>query len=60
MVKGGKFIAIEVKSGRGFQEPQQITFEGKVKVMGGIYFVARSVEDAVRFVSTVAALADAE
>ena len=58
LVKGGKFVAIEVKTGRGMQEPQQRTFEAKVKVLGGQYFVARSVADAVLFVTTVAASTD--
>lgn len=42
---GGKFIAIEVKTGRAKQSTQQKNFQNMVIAMGGIYIVARSVLD---------------
>ena len=41
----GRFLAIEVKNERGKQNESQIAFEKMIKSMGGIYILARSVED---------------
>jgi hypothetical protein len=54
IANGGKFVAIEVKTGEGFQSPQQIKFEMAVKKWGGHYFIARSVNDVLELVSKVA------
>jgi VRR-NUC domain len=42
---GGKFIAIEVKTGKARQSEQQKNFQNMVNSMGGIYIVARSIQD---------------
>ncbi len=44
----GRFLAIEVKNERGKQSPAQIAFGEMVEKMGGIYILARSVEDVYR------------
>lgn len=41
----GRFLAIEIKSATGKQTPEQRRFEAMVKSMGGVYILARSVED---------------
>lgn len=41
----GKFLAIECKTEKGKQRPEQIAFEKMINKMGGIYILARSVED---------------
>lgn len=52
---GGKRIEIEVKTGKAVQSDGQKNFESMIKMMGGIYFVARSVSEAVESVKSVAA-----
>ena len=52
---GGKRIEIEVKTGKAQQSEQQKNFQSMINMMGGFYFVARSVSDAVDFVKSVAA-----
>lgn len=60
VARGGTFISIEVKTGKGVQSEQQIKYELAVNRMGGRYFVARSVFDALRFCFMVAAPASVE
>lgn len=52
---GGKRIEIEVKTGKAEQSEGQKNFESMIKMMGGFYFVARSVSEAVESVKSVAA-----
>jgi len=42
---GGRFIGIEVKTGQSPQKEQQRNFQNMVIAMGGIYIVARSIDD---------------
>lgn len=42
---GGKFIAIEVKTGKAKQSEQQKNFQNMINKMGGVYILARSIED---------------
>ena len=42
---GGRFVAIEVKTGKARQSEQQKCFQQMIQNMGGIYIVARSVQD---------------
>jgi len=42
---GGKFVAIEVKTGKGKQSEYQKNFQNMIATQGGIYIVARSVQD---------------
>lgn len=48
ILPGGRFLAIEVKTTKGKQSIWQKHFEDLVKRAGGIYILARSVND-VRF-----------
>jgi hypothetical protein len=41
----GKFLAIEVKTGRGRQTKEQKAFQKMIENHGGLYILARSVED---------------
>jgi hypothetical protein len=43
----GRFVGIEVKTPKGRQSDQQINFQAAVERAGGIYILARSVDDAV-------------
>lgn len=45
LLKGGRFLAIEVKSAVGKVSPEQKEFITEVNEYGGIAFVARSVKD---------------
>ena len=51
---GGKRLEIEVKTGRAVQEPRQVKFMNMIRAMGGHYFVARSIDDAVKAVYSFA------
>ncbi len=42
----GRFLGIEVKSERGILSPEQRFFIDKINSLGGLAFVAKSVEDA--------------
>jgi hypothetical protein len=41
----GRFVGVEVKSAAGRQRPEQAVFERMVRAMGGIYILARSLDD---------------
>jgi hypothetical protein len=41
----GQFVAIEVKAHTGRQSPEQFAFQVMVETLGGVYILARSVED---------------
>lgn len=45
IIKPGTFLAIEVKSGDAKQTSQQKNFAKMVTDLGGIYILARSVQD---------------
>lgn len=45
---------VEVKTGSGEQEPDQKAFEAMVKALGFPYFVARNIEDTIKFLDTIA------
>lgn len=47
IVRGGRRLEIEVKTGQAKQHGAQPAFERMITEFGGIYFVARSVEDAL-------------
>jgi hypothetical protein len=40
-----RYITVEVKTSTGSQSPEQVTFQNRVYVIGGEYFVVRSLED---------------
>lgn len=43
----GRFVGIEVKNARGRQSDAQVNFQRAFEKSGGIYILARSVDDAV-------------
>ncbi len=47
----GRFAALEVKTPTGRQSPEQRQFQALVESKGGIYLLARSVDDAVAMVA---------
>jgi len=47
---GGTRLEIEVKTGKAVQQENQRHFQAMILAMGGLYFVARSVEDALLYV----------
>ena len=48
LLRGGLFLGIEVKAERGRQDPAQVAFQKMIETMGGLYILARSVEDVER------------
>lgn len=44
-VFAGRFVAIEVKFGKGKQKPEQETFQRNVERCNGIYILAYSLDD---------------
>lgn len=53
----GKRLEVEVKTGKARQQKNQEAFEKMILEMGGVYFVARSVDDALtklQLASTIA------
>ncbi len=51
----GRFVGIEVKTPIGRQSAQQRRFQAAVELAGGIYVLARSVDDALAAVRAIAA-----
>ena len=47
VVKPGRALAIEVKDAKGKQRPEQIAFQKAWEARGGIYIIARSVDDVI-------------
>lgn len=43
----GRAVVIEVKAGRDRQRPEQVAFQRAWERAGGLYVIARTVEDAV-------------
>lgn len=55
ILQGGRFLAIETKTARGQLRPEQIAFRAMVERRGGLYVLARSVDDAVEEVDRAVA-----
>jgi len=51
-ITGGKYIGIEVKSQGGKLSDNQEIFRDNLEMSGGIYIVARSVDDVMEFFKT--------
>jgi hypothetical protein len=49
----GRFVGIEVKSGTGKQRKEQQTMQRVIEAFGGLYVLARSVDDVDRAFATV-------
>jgi hypothetical protein len=45
MTPSGRFLAVECKSEKGKLTPHQLAFMGKVLQHGGIFILARSIDD---------------
>ena len=45
LILDGRFIGIEVKTPKGRQSPDQILFQRRCERHGGLYILARSVDD---------------
>jgi hypothetical protein len=50
----GRFVGIEVKTEKGRQSEQQASFQAAVQARGGIYVLARSVDEAIAGVKQAA------
>lgn len=48
IMRGGRFLAIEVKTATGRQSEHQKNFQNMIEAFGGVYILARSVEDVKR------------
>ncbi len=48
VLRGGRFMAIEVKAEKGKQSAEQKVWQETVTNTGGIYILARSVDDVIR------------
>lgn len=46
--RGGRFVAIEVKTAVGRQSEHQAKYQRRIEALGGLYVLARSVDDVVR------------
>ena len=49
--RGGRFLAIEVKSDTGRQTPDQLAFQCWVEAGGGVYILARELDATIEAVS---------
>ena len=47
IMRDGRRLEVEVKTGKAVQQENQKAFERMILTMKGVYFVARSVEDAI-------------
>ena len=45
ILPGGRFLAVEVKTATGRQRPEQQAWQRACEARGGLYVLARSVED---------------
>jgi len=49
----GKFLGLEVKTGRAIQSKAQKKFQQMIEKFGGRYFVVRSVEEAIQIIEEI-------
>lgn len=49
----GKYVGIECKTSKGKQSESQIEFQKRLEDAGGVYFLARSLEDVIDFFKKV-------
>jgi len=50
ILDNGKFLAIEIKTGKATQSKEQKNFAAMIKKHSGHYFVCRKTDDALNFV----------
>lgn len=53
ILQGGRRIEIECKTATGRQTPEQIAWQRMIERFGGLYILARSVDDVERALSSV-------
>jgi len=46
----GRFLGIEVKTPKGKQSADQVLFQKRCESLGGVYILARSVDDVIKLV----------
>jgi hypothetical protein len=44
-MKNGRTVFVEVKTEKGKQTPDQVQFQSMVSLYGGLYVIARSIDD---------------
>jgi len=54
IMRDGRRLEVEVKTGKAVQQDNQKRFEKMIKQMNGVYFVARSVADAIKHINDAA------
>lgn len=47
LAPGGRFVGVEVKAATGRQSPVQVDMQQRIERLGGLYVLARSVDDVV-------------
>lgn len=52
VIKPGTALAIEVKDAKGKQRPEQVAFQKAWEARGGLYILARSVDDVLARIGT--------
>ena len=45
----GQFVGIEVKTPKGKQSPDQVFFQKRLEANGGVYILAKSLDDVVEY-----------
>ena len=45
ILTGGRFLGIEVKTSKGRQSKEQVSFQRMIEGFGGLYILARSTQD---------------
>lgn len=53
ILRGGKFLAIEIKTGNAIQTEHQKSFQKMIESLGGIYWVIRSKKEALERISSL-------
>lgn len=54
IMRDGRRLEVEVKTGKAVQQENQKAFEAMILKMGGVYFVARSVSNALDLLQAAA------
>lgn len=52
ILANGRWLGLEIKTGSGKQNKDQLNFEAMIRRFNGHYFLVRSAEEAVRFVTS--------
>lgn len=52
----GKILQVEIKVGKDRQSPKQIAFQSMIESLGGVYIIARELDEALRQIQTIIAV----